>query len=374
VDPDGERVWLEYENPNGKPENYLKNIARAIVAGIKPIMLIGDSDTSGSESEDLTEVAERFYENLYQPFRETNRLGTWLFNRGQNIVLDDGKTVVLPKNANRTKWYVTHEDDEWRLICQANGETIAEGPAEESVTDFEYDCPRYYKDNGKHIIEAADGTELLREQTKSQELSEWTLASKPHLPVRLSYAGVTNLLIQGWNGLNEPDVSPSWTTMTETMERYRQSVDDILETFLVDMSGNDLRSKTVHKHYEFIADEMTELKVPGHRKFGEARDEDKYPHKDLGADGEDGKGLKDVQWAVPPAIVSPDIPTLDEFGLDTERQKLKDQTSMDITESDQVSPSPTDSNHLADEADDGGGNETSETDEASETEADTDTQ
>jgi hypothetical protein len=298
VNPDGERVWLEYETPNGKPENYLKNISRAIIAGIKPILVIGEKDTTdtdSTDSTDLTKVADRVYNNLYQPFRDTKRLGTWLYNRGQDITLDDGSQVVLPRGATKARWYVTYEDDEWRLICQADGKTIATGPAEESVTTFDYDCPRYSKDDGMHIIKRADGTELVRKASKPEALQDWTLASVPHLPVRLSYAGVTKLMIQRWDSLQEPDVERSWTTTTGKMERYRASTKDFLETFLIDMDGEHLRSEAVHDHYKFILGDMTERKLPSHKKFGEARNDEHYPTKRLGADGAEGTALKDVQ-------------------------------------------------------------------------------
>jgi hypothetical protein len=335
ISTDGEPIWVEYDFNHGDPENYIKNVSRAVLSGVKPILVVGDKpnvENGASQAGEVPNDAETMAENLFKPYKKTTARGTLLFLRSHDINLPDGSTVLLPSANHNTKWYVTIENAEWTLVCYGGDKRLASGPADESVTTFDYDAPRYrVTDDGYHVVERPDGTELARDTTEAV-LDDYTKASLPHLPVRLSYGGIADLLVNVWGDIQLADVKQDWAKIPSKEERYEQSVDKYLDTFLVDETGNNLLSKLVHKYYWFVLQPMTDKKLPKHPKFGTARDETKYPSKRLGAGGSKGKGLTDVQWALPPDIVSPDVPTLDIDDLADEIDELAAQTDYEVEE------------------------------------------
>ena len=340
IDPDGELHWLEYDNEHGKPENYLKNAARAVQEGVNLHMVVGKTDNS-DDNRTPKGIAEAIAEKMYTPYRETDPdRGTRLYTRSQDISLDDNEVVVLPKGANETCWYVT-QDDDWQLVCYADGARIAAGPADESVTTFDYDSPRYIKvDVNTHVIEAADGTELARASTEEEVLEGWTKATIPHLPVRLSYGGVLTLWYEGWSTIHKADTAPNWATTDGKMERYESATKEFLANFTVSDSTSELPSDLAHRYLKFVLGRMTDRKLPNHKKFGRVRNKAKYPTKRAGSGGRKGKVLKNRRWVLPPEIVSPDVPSLDPDSYGVARAELEATVDGSVTTSNPIRTQP----------------------------------
>jgi hypothetical protein len=315
-DPNGTLVWIEYEHTLSSPENYLKNVARAVDADVKLILI---TRPDGGGTSDL----DRIQTNLREPFKSQTPAGTVLYNRSQ-VTLEDNRKPLLPTDVSETKWFVTHNHE---LVLRGNHDKLASGPLNRSVETFDYSSPHYRQDGDKHIVEDAAGRTLDTYPSRNALFEDYTVVQKPHVPLLLSYAGVATLLYLGREDLESFDGTPGWADIDGKMLRYQRSAKRFIETFTVEKPDNKLPLSELHTYYKRWATRQTTKKLPNLQVFGKAINniENKdYETSRVGEGGRDGKALKNRTWIYPPDVRSPDLPNFDADTLDRLEDLLND--------------------------------------------------
>jgi len=303
----------EVENTGkSRPANILTNAARAVHYDV-PVYFFTEDKSAAQTVADI----------LRHPVRTNTDRGARLYTQSRALSLDDGGWPLLPADAskNESKWYLVNDNPEpehgARLELRANGEVIASGPADESVTTFEYDTQ----------IEPAGGPVP----------SGRTRIHPPFVPTKLAYLKSSTIRYQRGNKelthFERDDYQPGWNYTNEEGKRtrYRAAFGQFIADKTIKIEGAELlKHDTIDTLLEELYNPQTSRKTPGIKEAARAlwkHAEKKSRTED--ADSNDGNAdasgktdlLRDRHWRWPPDITSPDH----SFINDT-------QTDFDLTE------------------------------------------
>lgn len=128
ISKDGLVKNVEVEEANkSQPANIIKNAIRALHQGRDVIFIVKSKSR-----------AQSIASTLADPIRDTTANGAQFLTQSTRLILDDGTTPLLPADdsTGESKWEGTWNG---RLRLLSNGDVIAEGPADEPVSSYDYD-------------------------------------------------------------------------------------------------------------------------------------------------------------------------------------------------------------------------------------------
>ncbi|WP_147438073.1 hypothetical protein [Halorubrum sp. Atlit-28R] len=243
-----------------RPANVLTNAGRAFNENLNLIFVAENK-----------RKAQRLVKILRHPVKKNTPEGAQLYTYSEALTLADGGQPLLPAGTDETSstWYLRHDrealadgapetgypprDDELQLVV--DGDVIASGPADESVTTWEYDT-----------TVVTDG-EIPAGRTRIHA---------GFVPSRLSYLrGVEIRYVNGkeLSILEKDDYPTEWdySDAEGKRKRYRAAYDKFITQKTVPVSGGEIDKRDVMStiQTEFYKPQ-TGLKAPGPGESGKA--------------------------------------------------------------------------------------------------------
>lgn len=292
-------VLVEVEHKN-RPASTLANAAQAAIDG-RIVVFIGTSRTK----------TEKVAQQLARPFKSTIDDGVVLYHWTEKIVCEDGTKPVIPNDADELQWEFTY-DGRLRLRqtdVEADG-IIADEPAVNGPSTFDFECPSLRIENGKYIVSGPDGDILRTYSSKAAFEREWRYVYLPHVPVELSYLERSLLMYLDTEAdhfeLKRYHVDPDWNVSNNT-GRYEKMIEGAVEEYLVEQEGTELDLKRWRQRILRLYRRQTDRKEPDAGKIGEA-----MPDIDTKQRNDPYQRLYvDHTFAFPEGIVSPALPGVD---------------------------------------------------------------
>lgn len=308
ISPTGEIFAVEIENQNKtKPASLLINAIRAEQWGVK-MMIVGVSDPEDSDDPDAETKTKRTASQLQKPYREADGNRTRLYNQSSPIETEDGASLLLLKGMTEAEWWLAPDGT---LSLSADGKTVAEGDASESVSSYQYELPRYRKEGDTYVVEAADGTVLHQYDSKTALEATWSHLNAPLVPTRLHYLTMTDFRYLDVDGnFEEFRIKPDWDTPQNT-KRYREGLAKHDSLYLTLQEESRLPLTEYRPHALGWFRRLTEHKAPNNSYFEQCRPEyDAVEKKENSRAAETGKYTfyEGLEWRYPRGIVSPDLP------------------------------------------------------------------
>ncbi len=300
-DQSGKLVWIEYENTLSKPENVLKNAARAAVNDITVVF-------ANQEKDNLKDIINV----LAQPYQECTDRGAYLYNRSASVRTDAGHRLLLPEGASEVKWYACGET----MAAYADGDCLGDGSVDESISSIVTDCPHVEKTDGIYIVVASNGSELAHYETKAALTDEWTFLNPPHVPVGHHYLGRAKFFHVTWGSLEQYDPDPLWGETTTgdggRIDTYEQMAEEWFAKCTLEREDEYILISDAYQAFKRWARPQTSETLPSRKQeFGEAI-EDLCEKRRKGAGGKQGKAIENRMLVYPPDTVSPALPDFDE--------------------------------------------------------------
>lgn len=308
---DGVLCYIEVAvNSLSKPANILKNKARGIYED-RPVIFVVDSESD----------AEKLYDHLLTPFDERVDDGVGLFNTSTLVTLPDGSTPILPDGVQEADWVLTHDGE---LELRAGERVLASGPADESVSEFDFQTRRLRTTDDGYALISETGTVIDRGPSAKYLLDGAVRVHQPHVPMDLHYLRNTEIRYQVDHGLSVYDEAPTWVSENTGLEdQYEGMLSEFLRHYTWTDSDAELRWEEFCRRARFfyyfrlhngMVPDDWEPKKPTKGYIGRGLPDD-YDTKRREVDDTMVKFNEDLTWIYPPGIVSSDLPFI---GDDTE--------------------------------------------------------
>ncbi|MDB2286980.1 hypothetical protein PM038_17315 [Halorubrum ezzemoulense] len=305
---DGEIFAVEVEyRTRSKPGSFYTNLIRQAVWGYKTItVMIPQTDDDG-RTESLDTLGSWALDKLMAPMKQRDPTKTQLHNCSETITVD-GKTMLLPEGVSESRWWLTR-DAEYLLVH--DGEILARGDATAPFEAFEFNLPRYYKNDGQWVVENKYDKPV---QTYDDERDiEHTKVRQCHRPVDLSYVRFVEALYcydPDTEELVQQEMTAEWD-VEQASSRNERSHQQAFETFLVEHETDDAILERDCR--PFICDWIGRLSThdhPGKNIYGKYL---KDYHKRERTSTKFGMDpcYPGVSFRYPRGLVSPDLPGLD---------------------------------------------------------------
>lgn len=288
-----ETLAVEIESKNTtKPANLLANVARADCRGRRVVLVLGSAKAASW----ATTVVRA-------PFREATDAGVRLYNWTAPVRTDDGAVVVLPEGAETARWELAHDGG---LRLEADGRTLAAGPAEAGVASLTYDSPRFTPGADRLAVETPEGESVATYPSKGALTDEWTIVRTPHVPTRLSYLETVRLMYHDGTTLRTFDPTADWD-VPKSSRRYEGAIREFLDTYTVvaddtELSIGEFRERALEWYHR-----LTDREPPDRAWFGRSIP-DVVARKRRKVDGTEQSFFADRTWRYPPGLRSPDLP------------------------------------------------------------------
>jgi hypothetical protein len=298
----GEETFaIEIESKNtSKPANLLANVARADSRDRRVVLVLG-SATAAAWAATIVQ----------RPFRDTADTETLLYNWTAPVRTDDGAVVVLPDGIDTAQWRLIHDGT---LQLDADGHTLAAGPAEAGVTSFAYEAPRFIPATNEFVVEGPDGTRKATYTRKGALTDDWTILRVPHVPTRLNYLPRVRLMYHDGTTLRPFEPAADWD-VSKNSQRYEGAIRTFLETYTIAAEGTELaidefRAKALAWYRQF-----TDREPPDRAWFGRSLP-DRVERKRRRVDGTEQSFFANRTWRYPAGLHSPDLPGITSGGGD----------------------------------------------------------
>ncbi len=190
----------------------------------------------------------------------------------------------------------------------------AEGPADESVDTFDYDCPQVRKADGKYVVETQDGTRLSEYQSKDRLTDDWTLIRMPHVPIGHTYLPRSILMYRDGDELRLVEPTPDWDTQ-DAMDRHEGMLEEAVDELVIEEEGAQIEWEHFFTHLNRIYRRKTDwYPPPKAHVFGSALREVYPDFETKRRNNPPRKYVKNLRWIYDPTLISPDLPGYDEYG------------------------------------------------------------
>ncbi|WP_233255313.1 hypothetical protein [Haloplanus rallus] len=305
---DGEIFAVEVEcQTRSKPASVYTNLIRQAVWGYKTISVIVAQKDDDGNTESLDTLGTWALKSLAVPMEHRDPTKTQLHN-GTGTIVVDGKTMLLPEGVSESNWWVTCEAE---FLLVHDGKILARGDATEPFEAFEFNLPRYYKEDDHYVVENKYGKTV---QTYEDDSNIENTRVRPcHRPVDLSYLRFVEALYcydPNTKELVQQEMTAQWD-VEQASTRNEKSHQQAFEAFLVEHENDDPILERECR--PFIKDWIAQLSThdhPGNNIFGNYR-KDYYPRKRISTKFGMEPSYPGVSFRYPRGLVSPDLPGLD---------------------------------------------------------------
>ena len=296
-----ETLAIEIESKNtSKPANLLTNVARADTRSRRVVLVLGSPKAASWAASVVQE-----------PFREATDTGTLLYNWTAPVRTDDGAVVVLPEGVTTAQWRLTHEGV---LRLEADGRTLAAGPAEDGVTSFAYDCPRFRPGEDRFVAETPGGAPKATYASKGALTDDWTIIRVPHVPSRLNYLQWVRIMYHDGTTLRTFQPTADWD-VSKNSRRYEGAVRAFLDTYTIAAEDTELAIDEFREQALEWYRQLTDREPPDRAWFGRSIP-DEVDRKRRKEGDTERSFFADRTWRYPPGLQSPDLPGVTGGGED----------------------------------------------------------
>ena len=300
-----ETLAIEIESTNtSKPANLLANVARADTRDRRVVLVLGSAK------------AAKWAASVVQaPFRDTTDTETLLYNWTAPVRTDDGAVVLLPAGADTAEWRLTHDGT---LRLDADGRTLATGPAEAGVTSFAYDTPRFSPGEGKGedrlVVDTPSGAHDGTYASKGALTNDWTIVRVPHVPTQPNYLSRVRIMYHDGTTLRTFEPTADWD-VSKNSRRYEGAVRAFLDTYTITADGTELAIDAFREQTLEWYRQLTDREPPDRAWFGRSIP-DGVDRKRRKVDGTERSFFADRTWRYPSGLQSPDLPGVSSGGRD----------------------------------------------------------
>jgi len=296
-----ETVAVEIESKNtSKPANLLTNVARADTQDRRVVLVVGSAKAAAWAAS-----------VVQAPFRDTTDTETLLYNWTAPVRTDDGAVVLLPAGADTANWRLTHDGT---LRLDADGQTLASGPAEAGVTSFVYDTPQFTPDEDQLVVNTPDGTPGGTYPNTRALTNDWTIVRVPHVPTRLNYLSRVSLMYHDGTTLRTFEPTAEWD-VSRNSQRYEGAVRAFLNAYTVSADGTELAIDAFREQALEWYRHLTDREQPDRAWFGRSIP-NSVDRKRRKVDGTEQSFFADRTWRYPSGLHSPDLPAVAHSGRD----------------------------------------------------------
>lgn len=312
---DGSQAHIEVEtDPKRQPSKVLANYARALHEDVSVLFVPATTDKASAyernqqHTTSFERLAHRIFDLLEEPYREHTDRGTLLYTTTQELRTTDGARPVLPQSASESKWYLRHDGT---LQLVADGAVLAEGDAQQLLGTLDYSYRAVETDDGYQILDET-GNPVADYQHRQRLTENYTFVHPPHVPMHFHYLEGASVKYKSNKGLTDLRRTPDWVRRDGTRERYEGAVSEFVDRYLVTANGAELLYESFRERFVHWYRTISNAEPPGAKEIGIVAPWDsKDDFKRRSVEGTQKRFLKDRTWAIPPGLVSPNLPFVD---------------------------------------------------------------
>ena len=302
---------IEIHN-DSKPVKLLTNIARGAFHGY-PVHVI-TADKSSAESKYLNKNNSDRKGPIYEVYKRPDESGVICYNLDDEVSPEEGVTMVLPSDLSESVWRLT-PDGTAQLL--GDGTVLAEGPADSSIDEFEFNTPRLRETGSECRLESASGEVIRTTSTREAALEGYTRIRKPFIPMKHHHLADATVMYQQGDGFTQLDYEPEWAKRyrSSASRRYEVSAEEFIRRLTLESDGASIAMSSMRREYLDWYQSLTDLNEPNDTWFGRAVS-NMFDEFDNSSDH--NKVLEDREFRFPSGIISPDLPFVHEEDLDAE--------------------------------------------------------